>query len=141
MSQFLIEELGFTAVALDSSLPESRMVFDYVNGGPAPARLWEDGSTWTMGTFEGTRALVEWMRAWNLDPAHKRKIRLYGMDVVGGNGTWMPALTQVLSYLDRVEPEYRPITQRIQNFATQYNQLESWSALIFVDQIAPTRMR
>lgn len=109
VSQFLIGELGFTAVALESSLPESRLVYDYVNGGPAPARLWEDGITWTMGAFEGTRALVEWMRAWNLDPAHKRKIRFYGMDVVGGNGSWKPALDQVLAYLEQVEPEYAAI--------------------------------
>ena len=109
VSQFLIQEMGFTAVALESSLPESRIVYDYVNGGPAPARLWEDGITWTMGTFDGTRALIEWMRAWNLDPAHKRKIHFYGMDVVGGNGSWKPALDQVLAYLERVEPEYAAI--------------------------------
>ena len=109
VAQYLIEQLGFTAVALESSLPESRMVYDYVLGGPAPARLWEDGITWTMGTFEGTRALIEWMRAWNLDPAHKRKIRFYGMDVVGGNGSWLPALDQLFTYLDKVEPEYAAI--------------------------------
>jgi erythromycin esterase-like protein len=33
----------------------------------------------------------------------------------------------------------RPVKQRIQNVVTEYNQLESWNAVIFVDSIAPTR--
>lgn len=106
VAQFLIEEMGFSAVALESGLPESKPVYDYVLGGPLPPRLWEDGITWTMGSFEGTRALIEWMRAWNLNPASQRKIRFYGMDVVGGNGSWVPAANQVFAYLERVEPEY-----------------------------------
>jgi erythromycin esterase len=32
----------------------------------------------------------------------------------------------------------QPITQRIQNLATKYNQLESWNALIFVAEVTPT---
>jgi len=34
----------------------------------------------------------------------------------------------------------QPLTQRIQNFSTKYNQLESWNALIFVEQVSPTKM-
>ena len=106
VAQFLIEEMGFTAVALESGLPESRPVYDYVLGGPLPPGMWENSLTWTMGSFEGTRELIEWMRAWNLDPTHQRKIRFYGMDVLGGNGSWVPAASEVLAYLERVEPEY-----------------------------------
>ena len=34
----------------------------------------------------------------------------------------------------------RPVRQRIQNMATEYNQRASWNALIFVDQITPSRI-
>jgi hypothetical protein len=34
----------------------------------------------------------------------------------------------------------RPVKQRIQNMATDYNQRASWNALIFVDQVTPTRI-
>jgi erythromycin esterase len=111
VAQYLIEELDFSAVALESGLPDSKMVYDYVLGAPMPPRMWEDGITWTMGSFEGTRELIDWMRAWNLDPKHTRKIRFYGLDVAGANGSWVPALNQVLAYLDRVEPEYAAIAR------------------------------
>ena len=34
----------------------------------------------------------------------------------------------------------QPIKQRIQMFMTEYNQLESWNALIFVEQVSPTKV-
>src|SRR5262245_48638272 len=108
-AEYLIERMGFTAVAIESGLPESRMVADYVAGAdPAPG-MWTDGFTWTMASFQGTRDLVDWMRRWNSNPAHRRKIRFYGMDVAGGNGSWLPAVRQVLSYLARVEPDFAPL--------------------------------
>ena len=143
VAQYLIEEMGFTAVALESGLPDSKMVYDYVLGAPMPPRLWEEGITWTMGSFEGTRELIEWMRAWNLDPKHTRKIRFYGMDVAGANGSWLPALTQVLAYLDRVEPEYaalaRPrLVALAEKFAKpSFNEAnEAYSALSESDRLA-----
>src|SRR5262245_16684454 len=103
--------MGFTAVGLESGRPDSKMVYDYVLGGQMPPRMWAEGITLTMGRFQGTRDVIEWMRAWNLDPRHAKKIRFYGMDVAGANGSWAPALNQVLAYLDRVEPEYAAIAR------------------------------
>src|SRR5262245_2774561 len=143
IAQYLIEDLGFTAVALESGLPDSKAVHDYVLGAPMPPRMWEEGITWTMGSFEGTRELVEWMRAWNLDPKHTRKIRFYGMDVAGANGSWVPALNQVLAYLDRVEPEYAAIARPrlvplAEKFAKpSFNEAnEAYSALPEADRLA-----
>jgi erythromycin esterase len=143
VAQYLVEEMGFTAVALESGLPDSKVVYDYVLGAPMPPRMWEEGITWTMGSFEGTRELVEWMRAWNLDPKHSRKIRFYGMDVAGANGSWVPALNQVLTYLDRVEPEYAAIARpRLVPLAGKFarpsfNEAnEAYSALPEADRLA-----
>src|SRR5262249_25624771 len=108
-AEYLIERMGFTAVAIESGLPESRMVADYVAGADLPPRIWTDGFTWAMGSFPGARDLVEWMRRWNRNPAHRRKIRFYGMDVAGGNGSWLPAVQQVVGYLERVEPAFAPV--------------------------------
>jgi erythromycin esterase len=143
IAQFLIEEMAFTAVALESGLPDSRVVYDYVLGGPVPPRLWEEGITWSMGTFAGTRELIEWMRSYNLNPAHPRKIRFYGMDVVGGNGSWSPALDQVLRYLDKVEPEYstiaRPrLTPLVEKFARPSftESMDAYAAMPLADRLA-----
>jgi len=67
-----------------------------------------------MASFGETRDLIEWMRSYNRNPAHTRKIRFYGMDVAGGNGSWVPAARQVLAYLDRVEPAFAgPMRERL----------------------------
>jgi erythromycin esterase len=106
IARFLIERLGFTAVALETGLPDAKAVSDYVLGGPADPELWTRGLTWTMGSHGETRELVEWMRAWNLDPSHRRKVRFYGMDVAGANGGWVGAAEGALTYLMRVEPGF-----------------------------------
>jgi erythromycin esterase len=121
MVQFLVEKMGFTSVALESGLPESKIVYDYVLGGEKDPNLWTDGFTWHMAIFGETRELVEWMRSYNLDPRHTRKIRFYGMDVAGANGTWVPALNRVLAYLDKVEPVYaKDIRERLLPLAEKF---------------------
>jgi erythromycin esterase len=122
--EFLVQRMGFTAVALESGLPESKIVYDYVEGGAEPPHLWDDGFTWQMSMFSDNRTLIEWMRAYNQDPAHKRKIHFYGMDIPGAKGTWLPALGQVLTYLDKVEPKFaREMRERLLPLAVKFARL------------------
>ena len=44
--------------------------------------------------------MVTWMRAWNADPAHTTKLRVYGIDVQVASRS----LTTALSYVERVDP-------------------------------------
>lgn len=119
--EFLVQRMGFTAVALESGLPESKIAYDYVEGGPEPPHLWDEGFTWQMSMFSDTRTLIEWMRAYNQNPAHKRKIHFYGMDIAGAKGTWLPALGQVLTYLDKVEPNFaREMRERLLPLAEKF---------------------
>jgi erythromycin esterase len=121
IAEFLVQRMGFTAVALESGLPESKIVYDYVLGGAEPPHLWDDGFTWQMSMFSENRTLIEWMRAYNQNPAHKRKIHFYGMDVPGAKGTWLPALSQVLTYLDKVEPKFaREMRERLLPLAEKF---------------------
>jgi erythromycin esterase len=106
IARYLIERRGFTAVALETGLPDARAVYDYVLGGEPAADLWTKSFTWGMGAHAETREFIEWIRARNREPGQRRKIRFYGMDVAGGNGGWSGALDQVLSFLDRAEPPF-----------------------------------
>jgi erythromycin esterase len=111
--QYLVEHLGFTAIALESGLPESRRIADFVAGGPgAPppgdaARATRESMTWGFGNFAENAQLVQWMRAYNADPRHRRKIRFYGIDLsLGGPHGSTPtsaAIESALDYLDRVD--------------------------------------
>jgi len=78
----LVEAHGYSAIAVESSYPRSRLVNDYVAG--RGAMTWEDvqdeGFSYGFRRLEGNRELVEWMRAHNADPAHGAPLRFYGFD-------------------------------------------------------------
>ncbi len=80
--QRLVEAHGYTAIAIETGFPDSRIVNDYVMGGGGSYEgLVSNGFGWGMGAYEANRELVEWMRKYNADPAHRTKLRFYGFDV------------------------------------------------------------
>jgi erythromycin esterase len=78
----LVEAHGYSAIAIESSLPRARIVNEYVAGrGPASYDSLQDiGFSHGFGRLDANRELVEWMRAFNADPSHKVKLRFYGFD-------------------------------------------------------------
>ena len=127
--RYLVEKLGFTAIAVETGLPESRAIADFVSGdagAPAPgeaARIVLRGFTWGFGNFAENVELVRWMRDYNDDPRHARKIRFYGIDLsLGGPQGSTPtpaAIDGALGYLARVDSStasamrarFAPLTQ------------------------------
>ena len=96
--RFLVEQLGFTVFGIEANWPESLAVNDYVLGGSGDP---ERGLGFAAWQTEDMLALLRWMRQYNQDPAHTRKLKFYGFDMQ------MPGLAEanVLSYLRRVDPE------------------------------------
>jgi erythromycin esterase len=100
MLQFLVEELGFTVFGIEANWPESLSVNDYVLGGDGDPvaglgfRAWQ-----TQDVLE----MVQWMRQYNQNPAHTRKLKFYGFDMQGPG----MAESNVLEYLRRADPDYR----------------------------------
>jgi erythromycin esterase len=100
--EFLVEQMGFTVFAIEANLPEARPVNDYIlTGGGDPREALEGLYSWTWKTEE-VLSLIKWMRAYNADPAHKRKVKFYGFDMQMPN----VGVANVLAYLQRVDPEY-----------------------------------
>ena len=108
--RYLVEERGFTAIAIESGLHESRRLHDYAAGGPGDVHdLARTGLTWGFGRFPENVELLEWIRAYNLDPRHKRKSAFYGIDMSGGDadGAWARGritLDNGIGYLARAAP-------------------------------------
>jgi erythromycin esterase len=122
--EFLVEEMGFTAVAVESGLAESKLINDFVLGGEAPPDLWELGLAKYYSHWQEMRDLVTWIRTYNKDPSHKRKLHFYGIDVPGYYRTWVPAFEIVATYLDNVDPTYakearEKITPLLEAFAAK----------------------
>ncbi len=84
ITQTLIEQRGFSVVALEADWPDAARVDRYVRGLPPPA----EGSSafarfptwmWRNGEFE---QFVEWLRAWNAERAGSRTpVTLRGLDL------------------------------------------------------------
>src|SRR5437660_3391146 len=114
--QRLVEASGYSAIAIESSFPRGPIVNDYVLGhGPASyAAVQDTGFSHGFGKFEANRELVEWMRQYNADPAHQRKLLFYGFDSptdVPSTDSPRQTLHFVLDYLSSVDDasaqEYR----------------------------------
>lgn len=114
--QRLVEAHGYSAIAMEFSFPRSRIANDYVNGrGPASYDQVRDaGFSHGFGRLEANRELIEWMRSYNVDPAHAIKLHFYGFDmpaVVAGPANPNEVLGVVLAYLGSLDPasadEYR----------------------------------
>ncbi|MBW2367932.1 MAG: erythromycin esterase family protein [Deltaproteobacteria bacterium] len=104
--EFLMTEMGFNAIALEAGFADSLIIDEYVQGGPATPEMWYRGGSLGMALYPEMQAMGKWMRAYNLDPSHTRKLHFHGSDFLGGNGTWMPALDRVIAYFEKVEPAY-----------------------------------
>ncbi|WP_120694206.1 erythromycin esterase family protein [Sphingopyxis terrae] len=126
--RYLVEEQGFTAIALESGLHESRRLHDYAAGGAGDAReIARNGFTWGFWRYPENIELLEWIRAYNLDSAHDRKVAIYGIDVSGGDadGAWARArvtLDEALDYLARAEPtRSAPLRENIEPFLGRFS--------------------
>lgn len=106
--KFLVERMGFTAIAIESGITESQRVQDFVLGGAGIARdVVHDNLTWRFGELAENVALVQWMRDYNADHSHRRRIRFYGVDlsagVDGAFGRARIAIDGAVSYLARTD--------------------------------------
>ncbi len=102
--RYLIEEHGFTAIAMEANLPESRSVDGFIkgDGDDAIAALSELYEIWnTRGMLE----LVEWLRRHNETSTHP--VSLHGIDV---QSPWSAA-REVLEYLEKARPDLYAIAQ------------------------------
>lgn len=119
--QRLVEAYGYSAIAIESSFPQGPIVNAYVLGhGSASYETVQDiGLSHGFGKFEANRELIEWMRQYNADPAHQRKLQFYGFDSPTDVSTDSPRqiLHVVLDYLRSVDEalsqEYRNRIDRL----------------------------
>jgi erythromycin esterase len=109
--EFLVRRKGFTAIALESGVCESRALYDHALGGgnDVEAALAE-GFSWGFGELPQNRRLLTWLRAHNETQEPARKVRLYGFDLSGSPGSGDAergvdtSLRAALTYLAAVDP-------------------------------------
>lgn len=89
--RFLVEQMGFTAVALETGFTESYSLNSFVAGGAGELRgTVRDGMSWSFGNFPENEELIQWIREYNADKNHHTKVRFYGIDLSGGQDGAFP---------------------------------------------------
>jgi len=100
--EFLVSEMGFTAFAMEATMPESFDVDRYVLTGEGdPGKALSGLSSWNWDTEE-VLDLIVWMRGWNADGRHTRKLHFYGFDPQSGSR----ASRVALDYARRADREW-----------------------------------
>ena len=110
--KFLVEELGFDAIAIESGVVESQVLDEYVAGGDGdPELLFELGISNGFDKFQQNRELIHWIKQHNRNlPAGSNKLRFFGIDLSGSlyqsRAARNPdtALRTALEYLEKVDP-------------------------------------
>lgn len=98
--EYLVARQGFTVFGIEASYPESLAVNEYVlHGTGDPRRALAGLYFWTWDTAE-VLDQIEWMRAWNADPKHVKKVKFLGFDMQ----TAHVGVARVLAYLGKVDP-------------------------------------
>lgn len=117
--RYLAENLGFTAIALETDFAEALAIDDYVTAtgaeggkeGAEPSRELV-ASVWSIGApqaWEENRQLIQWMRRYNSRPGAKRQIHFYGLEMMGHSLAIARPLPQrpfeaALDYMSHADP-------------------------------------
>lgn len=111
--RYLIEELGFEAVALESGVVESHILNDFILGGEVELdTLFDHGITNGFEDLRQNRELILWLREYNLQlPPNGKKVQIFGFDVSGSPYYSAAAnnpdvsIRKALEYLQTVDPD------------------------------------
>ena len=106
ITQRLIQEKGFSGVAIEGEWPDAQAVHRFVHGtgGPATAeealRGFTSGFPQWMWANTAIRDLVVWMRGYNAGRPPQQQAGFYGLDVY----SWFESADSVVAYLSRTDP-------------------------------------
>ena len=81
LAEYLMAHLGFTTFIMENNWGTSQRVDAYINGGPGAVDEVMQANLFGSWQTREYRSLLEWMRAYNADPAHPAKIHFLGMDI------------------------------------------------------------
>lgn len=132
----LVEEHGYSAIAIESSFPRGRAVNEYVKGrGPKSYdAVREAGFSHGFGSLEANRELVEWMRAYNAEPSNEVELHFYGFDSpTEMTFSYSPSrvLHFVLDYLESIDgPGGRARRERIDSLLGEDSGWENPAAMM-----------
>jgi erythromycin esterase len=99
--EFLVAQRGFNVFALEADHAPCDEMNDYVLRGIGdPANILANVIGAIPWDTEEVLSLILWLRQWNADPAHPRKVQFFGFDAQNP----VIAIQHVIAYLKQVDP-------------------------------------
>lgn len=128
LTRFLVERLGFTAIAFESGFPEAFITDEWIRGGPGDlAGIKSSGLTYLFGECAEMGAMLTWLRELNISRinnsqphAGRRAVGFYGIDLPASCGSLQPALRAVHQYLALADPAQAIRLRRVEELAASY---------------------
>jgi erythromycin esterase len=121
--KYLVEEMDFNGIAIETGLSSSRLANDFVLGKPVNIDLALKAFTYTFGTFDENKNLLLWMKDYNMDTTHQEKIHFYGMDMSQRDGFTSLSIEKALNYIQQVDA--KSFSKLQANFQPYLNHISS----------------
>lgn len=100
MVEFLVNEMGFTVFGIEVSMPEAFDINEYVLTGKGdPEKALASLYNWVWNTEE-ILDMIRWMRIYNADPLHTKKVKFYGFDMQSASH----AVKVTLQNMGKIDP-------------------------------------
>jgi erythromycin esterase len=133
--EFLVTDMGFTALALESSYSNCQPINDYILTGKGDLATVLTGQGYMGWDTEEFSSMLDWMRTYNQKVPDEKKIRFYGLDVLSFQGIGREnALAYVLKYV----PEKAATTESL--FTVLAGEEEKWPARLNQSTLRSTFM-
>jgi erythromycin esterase-like protein len=119
ITRWLIEQRGFTVVALEADWPDARALDAYVRGRGAPvgaSQAFRRFPTWMWRNREFEQFL-DWLKTHNAGRGTRPRTGVYGLDLYNLSAS----MRAVIDYLDRADPEAAEVARR------RYGCLTPWA--------------
>lgn len=114
ISEYLVEEMGFTAILMEAGFPNGFFVNDYVVHGTGTAtQAHEKLGVWR---YQEMRTLINWMREYNVrNEGSGRTLQYFGFDCAFRD--WDGATELITEFLDTADPDaVAEVSARLGNY-------------------------
>jgi erythromycin esterase len=108
--EFLVEEMGFRVIAMETGLAESAGLRNFIRGGDVDLdEIAPEALGWGGHLYRENRELLQWIREYNQDAPAGDFIRFYGFELPGGTDSYFSRAGQFvergLEYVATVDAE------------------------------------
>lgn len=119
MYEFLVEEMGYRAFAIEAEFGSYQIINDYILNDKGTMEDVMYALVFGIWNTQEVADMINWMKEYNQNPSHKEKIRFYGFDMQGVSNS----VYNVWDYLEKVDETSELLSDITHLYAPYENRL------------------